>query len=78
MYGSDNGGDCRGDGGNSPGDGDSDGADDTSGLAAKVGRGGGGGGEAVSLLGRLFPWRNCHGGAWNKTLLISHTRVRIE
>ncbi len=30
------------------------------------------------FVGCLFPWRNCHGGAWNKTLLITHTRVRIE
>jgi len=30
------------------------------------------------FVGRLIPWHNCHGGAWNKTLLITHTRVRIE
>jgi hypothetical protein len=30
------------------------------------------------FVGHLIPWLNCHGGAWNKTLLITHTRVRIE
>ncbi len=33
------------------------------------------------FVGRLFTWHNCHGGgpgAWNKTLLITQTRVRIE
>ena len=30
------------------------------------------------FVGCLFPWHNSHGGAWNKTLLITHTRVRIE
>ena len=32
------------------------------------------------FVGRLIPcqWHTCHGGAWNKTLLITHTRVRIE
>jgi hypothetical protein len=26
------------------------------------------------FVGSLIPWHNCHGGAWNKTLLITHTR----
>jgi hypothetical protein len=42
------------------------------------GQGGvGGEEEEVSLL-CLFPWRNRQGGAWNKTLLITQTRVCIE
>ncbi len=28
--------------------------------------------------GSLFPWHNCHGDAWNKTLLITHTRVPVR
>jgi hypothetical protein len=37
-------------------------------------------GERISELfvGRLIPWHNCHGGAWNETLLITNTRVHIE
>jgi hypothetical protein len=30
------------------------------------------------FVGRLFPRHNCHGGAWNKPILITNTRVRIE
>ncbi len=30
------------------------------------------------FVGSNFPWHNCHGGAWNKTFLITHTFVRIE
>ncbi len=77
-------GDGGGDGGNGDGgdgdsgDGDGDEADDTSGPAAKAGRGGGGRRGSEPFVGCLFPWRNCNGGAWNKPLLISHTSIRIE
>ncbi len=37
-----------------------------------------GGSRVEPFVGRLFPWRNCHGGAWNKILLMTHTRVRNE
>ncbi len=37
-----------------------------------------GGSRVEPFVGSLFPWRNCHGGAWNKTLLVTSTRVRIE
>jgi hypothetical protein len=30
------------------------------------------------FVGRFIPWHNCHGGAWNETLLITHTCLRIE
>jgi len=30
------------------------------------------------FVGRLIPRHNCHGGAWNKPILITNTRVRIE
>jgi hypothetical protein len=30
------------------------------------------------FVGRLFPSHNCHGGAWNNSILITNTRVRIE
>jgi hypothetical protein len=32
----------------------------------------------LSLLSAALSPGNRHGGAWNKTLLITHTRVRIE
>jgi hypothetical protein len=71
-----------GDGDGDGGDGDGDEADDTSGPAAKAGRGRGEGGGGrrgrEPFESSLTPWRNCHCGAWNKTLLITHTRVRIE
>jgi hypothetical protein len=37
-------------------------------------------GERISepFVGRLIPWHNCHGGTWNRTRLITHTRVHIE
>ncbi len=30
------------------------------------------------FVGSLIPRHNCHGGAWNKPILITNTRVRIE
>ncbi len=37
-----------------------------------------GGSRVEPFVGCLFTWHNRHGGAWNKTFLITHTRVRIE
>ncbi len=34
--------------------------------------------EVVSILPQSFQLHNCHGGTWNKTLLITHTRVQIK
>ncbi len=50
------------------------------GRRRRAGQGATGGGERISepFVGCLIPWHNCHGGAWNKALLITHTRVHIE
>jgi hypothetical protein len=69
------------------GDGDGDGGGDGGGDdASKVTRTRppsrrrreGQGAVSEPFVGRLIPWHNCHGGAWDKTHLITHTRVRIE
>ncbi len=37
-----------------------------------------GGSRVEPFVGRLFPWRICHGGVWNKTFLVTRMRVHIE
>ncbi len=35
-------------------------------------------GRVEPFVGSLFPWHNCHGGAWNKALLVTHTVTRVR